>query len=146
MLIFRMGIMAFLLQAIHVEDLYSQWVSVTGQIRDQSGNPVIFASIKIRNTKKGTTSDTLGIFKIKVKPNDRIIISAIGFTDTTISVGGRANLTIVLLPKTNAMQQPGTLKTHYKLQDAYPNTVVWNGIRGPIKNDEDNVDKKSYHL
>src|ERR1700683_4772182 len=104
MLIFRMGIMAFLLQVIHVQGLYSQLVSVTGQIKDQTGNPVIFASVKIRNTRKGTTSDTLGIFKIRVKPNDHIIISAIGFTDTTVTVGGRTNLTIVLLPKTNAMQ------------------------------------------
>jgi len=81
----------------------AQTFILTGKITDPKGGSVIGASIKVKNTNLGIISDTLGFFKIRIKRIDSFQISAIGFVDTTVSVGNHSHLTIVLNRQTKTL-------------------------------------------
>jgi hypothetical protein len=102
---YRIGISAIFFQIILAQTIYAQTISIRGQIKDPTGNPVIFASIKIKGTSQGTNSDTLGFFHMRVDSRNSIIISAIGFADTTVLIGNRTDLNILLLPKVKSMKE-----------------------------------------
>jgi len=78
---------------------------VSGKITDTKGKAVVFVSVKVKNSDQGTSSDSLGIFNIKVKPNSTLLFSAIGFADTAIQVDGRNNLIVILRSQAKALQE-----------------------------------------
>jgi TonB-dependent starch-binding outer membrane protein SusC len=58
----------------------SQNQTIAGKITDAAGNPVPGASILVKGTSHGTTSDAEGNFKLTVTPNSIVIVSFAGFT------------------------------------------------------------------
>ncbi len=98
-------LLVFLFSALLVQVTWAQTISVHGKIKDTKGNPIISASLKVKDSKQGANSDTLGSFNIKVKANAELIFSAIGFADTTVPVNGRTTLTVILLPQTRALRE-----------------------------------------
>ena len=62
--------------------------NVTGQVTDANGIPVPGASIKIKNSKSGTTAGIDGSFKISAPSNAVLIISGVGFETKEVPVGG----------------------------------------------------------
>lgn len=76
----------------------AQIKSVSGRVADENGNPVSFASIKIKGTKKGETADDNGAFKIQVQQGATLIISASGYGTKEVEVGDK-NILIVSLER-----------------------------------------------
>jgi len=74
-----------------------QTIVVTGKIADGKGNPVI-AVINVKDDQAGSSSDSVGVFTIRVHPDAILQISAIGYQDTALSVDNQTNFNIVLLP------------------------------------------------
>lgn len=74
-------------------------VPVSGTITDASGNPVPGASIKVRNSNLGTSSDANGKFSLTVPGSGGTLeISAISFRSQTVQVSSaNASVTIQLL-------------------------------------------------
>lgn len=62
--------------------------SVTGQVTDASGLPIPGATIKIKNSKTGTTSSADGSFKLNVPANAVLVISGVGFETKETTVTG----------------------------------------------------------
>jgi CarboxypepD_reg-like domain len=83
----------------------AQPIAVSGTVKDVKGIPVPAASIRVKNTNEGTRTDSLGNFNIKVRPNTDLIISAIGFTDTTLSVKDQTTISAVLSPKAKSLNE-----------------------------------------
>ena len=54
--------------------------TVTGKVADQLGQPVPFATIKVKGSNQGTSADADGSFSIKAKTGDVLLISGTGFT------------------------------------------------------------------
>lgn len=52
---------------------------LTGQIKNAKNEPVQGASIKVKGTDKGTSTDENGKFQLLTKPGDTLLITAIGF-------------------------------------------------------------------
>ena len=69
---------------------------ITGKVTDKDGNPVSFASVKIKGTNTGVSADANGAYSIKVKPNSILIISAAGFTETEVPVGQQSVINTIL--------------------------------------------------
>src|SRR5271167_3045650 len=65
----------------------AQSKNVTGKITDAQGQPVPFATIKIQGNKGGTSADADGLFTIKAKPGDVLIVTGSGFTAKETPVG-----------------------------------------------------------
>jgi len=71
---------------------------VTGQVTDDKGEPVAFASIKVKNGKTGVAADANGNFRIEVKDGAVLVISAAGSTDQEITVSaGKATYSVTLI-------------------------------------------------
>ncbi len=75
----------------------AQQKTLTGKILDAESRPVADASILIKGTKNGTTSDKDGAFSISVNTGDKLVISEVGFITQEITVGNQGSLSIVLV-------------------------------------------------
>ncbi len=78
---------------------------LTGQIKNPNGEPVAFASITIKGTDRGTTSDANGNYSINVKSGDVLLVSAINFSPVTIRVSNQPNLDVELTASSNSMDE-----------------------------------------
>jgi TonB-linked SusC/RagA family outer membrane protein len=75
--------------------IFSQGRRVSGQVKDERGQGVPFASVNETNTKNGVTADATGNFSLTINGN-QLTISAAGFQTQTITVSGEtANVTLV---------------------------------------------------
>lgn len=69
---------------------------ITGKVTDINGNPVSFASVKIKGTNSGVAADANGDYSIKVNTNAILIISAAGFKESEVIIGTQSVLNSVL--------------------------------------------------
>lgn len=60
-------------------NLIKQSSEVKGQVVDVNGEPIIGASVKIKNTSLGTITDLNGFFILKDESAKNLIISFIGY-------------------------------------------------------------------
>ncbi|MEO5593058.1 MAG: SusC/RagA family TonB-linked outer membrane protein, partial [Chitinophagaceae bacterium] len=81
----------------------SQTVEVSGKVSDDKGTPIAGASIQEKSSKKGTTSDANGLFKMTSKPGATLIISSIGYDKQQVSAG--STLTIVMASSNTALSE-----------------------------------------
>ena len=82
---------------------YSQQKTVKGILQDNQNEPVAGASVMEKGTPNGTSSDATGTFSLNVRPSAILIISAVGFETTEITVGDQQTLTIKLSPSTTEL-------------------------------------------
>lgn len=79
---------------------FAQTRVVTGKVTDVEGNPVSFASIKIKGSPVGVSADANGAFSLKVKTGDVLVMSAASFKAAEVPVGTQNVLNTVLEPST----------------------------------------------
>ncbi len=77
---------------------------ITGQVKDDKGDPIPFASVTIKGTNKGTTTDANGNFRIEAKSGDVLLISAVGSKEREVAVGS-SNSYNVALDKSGNLQE-----------------------------------------
>ena len=58
---------------------FAQSRVVSGKVTDANGNPVSFASVKLKGSKSGLSADANGGYSIKVKDGDVLVISSTGY-------------------------------------------------------------------
>lgn len=75
---------------------FCQTKTVTGTVMDEKSNPVSNASVLIKGSSTGTTTDADGKFSIQAKPGDVLVISSVGFKSASAKVGTDNNLVLVL--------------------------------------------------
>ncbi len=62
---------------------------ISGTVVDKDGNPVSFASVKIKGTSSGVSADANGRYSLRVNPNAALIISGASFKDVEVPVGNQ---------------------------------------------------------
>lgn len=75
--------------------------TITGQVKDATGEPVIGASVLINGTSNGTVTDLDGNFSVSVQPGATLTISYIGFQKQQVAA---ANGMVVTLQEDQAQQ------------------------------------------
>lgn len=80
---------------------------VTGRVTDSGDNsPLPGASIIVKGTSVGTTTDGNGEYRLAVEdPNATLVFSFIGYETQEIAVGGRTRIDISLLASTQALEE-----------------------------------------
>lgn len=71
--------------------------TVRGRIVNEKGEPVAYASVRVKGTNTGTMSDANGFYTINVPPGNNILqYSSVGMTsvETPASINGYANITM----------------------------------------------------
>lgn len=81
--------------------VFGQTKTVTGRITDGSGNPVPYATVKVKGSNRGVAADQDGNFKIEVGPNAVLTVSSAGFDQQDISVGSGDVVSVSLKSSAN---------------------------------------------
>lgn len=80
--------------------------TVTGIVRDNSGNPLAGVTVSVKGKNTGTQTDINGKYSIKVNSgNEKLFFSFIGFKTQVQLVGVKTNINITLVEDTQALQE-----------------------------------------
>ena len=69
---------------------------IKGTVNDETGEPIIGASVRVQGTKVGGITDLDGKFSIQADKNATLVVSYIGYTTETVKLAGRNNITVTL--------------------------------------------------
>lgn len=75
---------------------FAQDIRVTGRVTDSSGAGVSGASVTVKGGSAGVATDATGNFAITAGSDARLVVSAIGYATSEISIGGRTQVDILL--------------------------------------------------
>ncbi|MCM1176674.1 MAG: SusC/RagA family TonB-linked outer membrane protein [Clostridium sp.] len=83
----------------------AQNLTVTGNVTDAStGEPIPFASIQIKGTVTGGSTDADGYYSISVPSDGILIFSSIGYEQAEVPVNGRTKVNASLKPDTEMLE------------------------------------------
>lgn len=89
-------IIGFLLLALPQTGLFAQ-ASVSGKVINEKGDPLSGASILVKGTKQGTSTNESGIFNLNVPAaNATLVVTFAGFKVKEVALGGKSSVTIQL--------------------------------------------------
>ncbi len=105
-----------------------QWKTVTGQVVDKAGLPVIGATVIENGTTNGIATDLDGNFTIEIASNATILVTCIGYADQLIPTAGRTNFRIVLQEDTEIIEE--TVVTAFATQKKINVTGAITAVTG----------------
>ena len=86
--------------------LSAQNIRVSGTVRDaQTGEGVPFASVVIKGTMTGTSSDANGAYTLNVPANGTLDVTAVGYLSQSVPVNGNTTVNVVLEPDTEMLDE-----------------------------------------
>ncbi|MES2329677.1 MAG: SusC/RagA family TonB-linked outer membrane protein [Bacteroidota bacterium] len=87
------------------EALSAPPVDVHGVVKDETGKPVVGASVQVKGTNKGTTTNELGEFiLIGVDDKATIVISAVNIETREVGINGRKEISLVAKVKISKLE------------------------------------------
>jgi TonB-linked SusC/RagA family outer membrane protein len=75
---------------------FAQSITINGVVSDQLGQPLPGASVLVRGTTTGTTTDFDGNYSLSVADDAILVVSYLGFITQELAVNGRALINITL--------------------------------------------------
>ena len=80
--------------------------TISGVVLDPDNMPVIGAGVLITGTSKGTVADENGRWTLEIEDEDTVLeVSSMGFDSQMVKVAGRTELTVVLRPDTQFLEE-----------------------------------------
>ena len=83
----------------------AQTVTISGNVKDSSGTPVIGASVLEKGTTNGIITDFGGNFTLSVESNSTLVISFVGYKTQEINVNGQTSFNVVLKEDTEVLEE-----------------------------------------
>ena len=83
----------------------AQTSTIRGKVTDEAGKPIASASVTIKGTNTGTTTDESGAFSISVSPGKVLVISYVGYADQEITAGRENDITVTLAAANSQLNQ-----------------------------------------
>ena len=96
------------LQAIFICFAFISSVSaqkIEGTVTDASGNPIESASVTVRSTRSGTTTDASGKFSVSAKINDVLIFTASGYAIMEVKVIDNSAISVTMQSQVTSLDQ-----------------------------------------
>ena len=88
-------VLLFLFCSIPFASTFAQSL-IKGTVNDESGEPIIGASVKVQGSKEGAITDLDGNFSVKAASDATLNISYVGYVTQSVKVGGKTSVTVVL--------------------------------------------------
>ncbi len=82
---------------------FAQNITVKGNVTDNKGVAINGASVVVRQTGAGTTTDAAGNFTVAVAKGNTLVITAVNFTPKEIKITSATQYNIALAPADNTM-------------------------------------------
>ena len=83
----------------------AQIITLKGKVSDEKGLSIPGASVKIKGTRKGTITNTEGIFTIECNGPAILSVSAIGYTEKEVKVSNTNNVNIILAEDSKTLSE-----------------------------------------
>ncbi len=101
------GLLLFLVLSFSGTSVFAQGRTITGTVTDQISQETLpGASIVIKGTSKGVSTDLNGKFSLSVSPSDNVLlVSFIGYESTEVSIGKQNVINIQLSMKQTTLQE-----------------------------------------
>ncbi|MCL7764722.1 TonB-dependent receptor [Polaribacter sp. Z014] len=88
------------------QSMFSQSKTVSGSVKDNTGELLPGVSVVIKGTQKGVQTDFDGLFKIdNILPTDELVFSYIGMTGKTVLVGTSTKIDVVLMESSESLDE-----------------------------------------
>jgi hypothetical protein len=100
-----------LFMALIVQTTFAQEKTVSGNVSDENGLPLIGATVVISGTSSGTTTDFDGKYLLNVSTGDVLNFSYLGYSDQNITVGA-ANTLVDAMNPNNDPRLPNFFQTY----------------------------------
>jgi TonB-linked SusC/RagA family outer membrane protein len=84
--------------------LYAQNINITGKVIDATGQSIPGATIRVKGTSNGVTTDVNGNFQISAAGNAILQVSSIGFTSQELPINNRTRFDVTLAGDTQNLQ------------------------------------------
>jgi len=108
------------------DDRKATW-EVKGRISDPNGSPIVGASVILKGTPRGVTSDTDGNFAIEVSSDkDVLVCSFLGYSPLELPVGTKTRFSVTLQEESLAVEQV--------IVTGYGNGIKKEALTGSIAN------------
>jgi TonB-linked SusC/RagA family outer membrane protein len=78
---------------------------ITGKVTGPDGAPIANATVSIKGTTHGTTTNSAGVFTLAAKKGDVLIISYVGYTPQQVTVGDESTINVSLLVASQQMNE-----------------------------------------
>lgn len=117
--------------------MYAQQIEVSGTVVDQTGEPVIGATIKENGTSNGTVTDIDGNFRMSCNGKNNLVVSYIGYETQEVKAG--KGITVVLNETADMLNE--VVVTGYQVQrkaDLTGAVSVMN-LKDPISESDPNM-------
>ena len=82
-----------------------QTSKITGVVTDDFGEPVIGATIRIKNANNGTVTDVNGHYSINAASNATLVISFVGYKTQEVAVKGRSTVNVTLKEDSQMLEE-----------------------------------------
>lgn len=108
-------------------------ITVTGRLTDEEGNPIPSASVTVKGTSIGTTTNANGNFALTIPDNISnpvLVFSIVGFEISEISVNGRQSINISLKKMEKVLED--VVVVGYGTQRKSSLTGAVDGISGKV--------------
>lgn len=93
------------LKSVSIKETTQNKNTIKGVITDESGETIIGASVRVKDSQVGTVSDFDGAFSITAQPGDVLVISYVGFITQEIKLGNQTTLKIVLKENSKVLDE-----------------------------------------
>jgi len=77
--------------------------TVKGTVNDETGEPVIGASVKVAGTNAGAITDMNGRFSVSAPQQGQLVVSYVGYTTQRVNIAGQQDIKIVLKEDVNSL-------------------------------------------
>ena len=127
--------------AVHAQGASAQTGKrrITGTITDADGSPLVGATVYIKDTNVGTTTNTEGLFVIDVLPKQQITISYIGYLSQTLPTDGREVFNIKLQSDTDQLEEVVIVGYGKQKRQAMVSSIATVGSRDLMQSSSSNL-------
>ena len=87
--------MVLLFLMLSVQGAWAQ--TVRGTVNDETGEPIIGASVKVVGSNTGAVTDFNGKFSVSAPSNGQLEISYVGYQTQKLAISGRSDITVTLV-------------------------------------------------
>lgn len=86
--------------------ILKQTHKVTGVVKDETGKPIAYVSVTIKNTRTGVSTNTDGSYTIKVPDQNTVLMFAcVGYEKIEINISGHSIVDVVMKPSSVALSE-----------------------------------------
>lgn len=103
---YKLAVASFIFLILGTSGLFAQNTgTLSGIVRDNTGNPIPGAAVMNKDSGKGTITAEDGTFAISIPLNSRIVVSSLGYSEKELTIKNFSHIEIALDDDTQLLDE-----------------------------------------